>query len=242
MTSGIFGLDVTANLSASSPIAGVISIDNSSRVAKFWEQFTTFIVDCKSPAEMQVGLIELLSKHKDTFFPKSTQDQITIIKDYETALNEQISSGQSWLSNQTKFDSIKSLFANKTFVHLTQDLSDPKTTTMIQVAMKTHSLKFAILYLSNIREVCEGKGELARFQEAMGKLQECADEHTLVIEVELRPGGLRNEAPLTQKVFDQFHQTDPTVMFPPNLRSGDPGKHPQKRQKSDFSQPGTDFS
>lgn len=203
-TSGFFGLNVAAKRGSTSKINQnkieyLVFVDNSKRVEKFWKQLEFIIRESDSRGEVKNKTIELLKKCPQDFFPGEAVEEL---KSSVKNLEREISSGDSWLSNEEQFQKIKKIFDKNHFVFLPIDLCHKKSIENLSSGMLRNSMKADLLYLSNVREYAEKDGRIANFRNSMEALLHSINNNNFCIDTIPRSYGIDCEDvyPLTQRI------------------------------------------
>lgn len=228
-TSAMFGLNYASARGLKSltnrRIEHLICVDNSHATKIFWERVSPIICASNDNNDCAQKIRNLVATNADAFFPPLQLADGTfalsskVARSWIRQLNRDIDSELSWLSTNERFLIIKSIFANRNFVHLSVDLRAADSTGLVADTIDALSLKLDTIYLSNISEIVEGRGMLENFRTAVQCFQKNTTRNTFFVDTYPRRGGLDSTEKLTQRIRRPFRykRIDQLIIASPKI-------------------------
>lgn len=206
-TSGMFALNYASIRGIKSlsdrRIQHLISMDNSTSTKEFWNRVAPLICDSTDRSDCTQKIIALIKTQSALFFPilqGSSATSASLANVWVLKLHTEIESNQSWLCTDERYAIIKSIFVSQHFVHLPVDLCSSTDVDVVSLAIANLDLKLDSLYLSNISEYVEPKGQLPEYRKAIQCFRRNATDSTFFVDTVPRNGGLRSSKPLQQRI------------------------------------------
>lgn len=156
---------------AKEQIEHIILIDCSKRVHDFWMNMRKIIEKANNHLETAEETKKLLLEKKDFYYGGSPRHSSeTIANGFITRLEDEISSGLSWLSNKERFQKIKDIFDRGNFTCLQVNLCEQEAMDAISETMTEKGMTLDAFYTSNVRDYAEQDGLLSSFQKSLNRI------------------------------------------------------------------------
>lgn len=159
----------------------LIIVDKSLRVEHFWSRAALFIENLADRLTVIERIKELLLLYQKPYFrgsPDGSNDVEIDARSEGMALDDEISNGFSWLSDDVKFQRIRSIFTKRRFLFIRADLCDVRATRAFKSFLSRKKLTIDFLYLANVGEYVALENARSRYLKAMKNI---VDSSMLVI-------------------------------------------------------------
>lgn len=209
-------------------IRNIIVLDKSIPLEDFWENTVRIVKTSSDRFEVADRIEKLLMDKRKLYYGYNCCCDGCLQEDVKSRIRRlrcEITSGQSWLSSDLRFERIKRIFGENRFVFKRVDLCDSATVHDIASRMRACGMKLDMVYLSNVREYAEDDGYLAEFRQSLNPL---VSSDGFLVDTKPREGSLYNRVKLTQRVSRRRKAAIATC-FPAS--PGRKRKLPQKKQK-----------
>lgn len=177
----------------------------------FWTHLSSYLEEEHTREETVQHIHDWMVLNAATLFPQNCACCSVHKAEREFGdLKREIVDQTSWLSSDTKFQHIQSIFKAKHFAFVKADLFNPETTTAIAKKLQERNLTLDSIYLSNTKEYAEVEGLLPKYREAMKPLQSVSRKETYLFDTKDRD----IDGSLVQRMRSGFHRCRMEEAFP----------------------------
>lgn len=185
-TSALFSLDIFAARSQGreDKLKYLVIIDVSKHVQKFWNNVIPIIKNGKNREQVQMAILQEVLKNQDYYFPNMNAE--TEFGQQTILFMATIEANTSWLSDDTRFNSIQKLFRENRFAFVLGDYTNVKFTIKVAKFLSGMNLAIDTLYLSNIREYAEAHKVMLAFRISVSVFKVVINDDSIIIDTEPR--------------------------------------------------------
>ncbi len=166
--SGFFALNIFA---VRQNLDYLLLLDRGTKVHHFWQETKRIIENTDDHSQACESLMNMIERNQEYYYSGHSQYSPEFIKNIIIQdLAREVLNGTSWLSTQSKYWRIKTLFHLNRIEFKQVDLCNPTPLKWITTAINISGLSVDIIYLSNVQEYAAKEKKLTLFYKSLKPL------------------------------------------------------------------------